>query len=149
LQSGVQAVNAPLVVTLPRQAKVSVTGGDGWVQVVGCTGTVKATTKKGGIFVDGVLSSFDLSTGAGDIEIALDPSAVLTATSRAAATGGAVTLRMPIAQKGNLSARGAEVSVEHLVNGTNTPTNVQGTLSDSGPAITLTAKGKVTITTPK
>jgi hypothetical protein len=149
LQSGVEAIRAPLTVNLPRQAKVSITGGDGWIQVVGCTGTVKATTRKGGIFADGVLSSFDLSTSGGDIEVALDPTAVITSSSRATATGGDVILRMPITQKGNLSARGAEVAVEHLVNGTNTPTTVQGTLSDTGPSISVTAKGKVTITTPR
>ncbi|MFH1466011.1 MAG: hypothetical protein ABIO70_16625 [Pseudomonadota bacterium] len=148
-QTGVDAIHAPLTVNLPREAKVSVTGGDGWIQVVGCTGTVKATTRNGGIFVDGVLSSFDLSTGQGDIEVSLDPSAEVTSSSRASATGGDVILRMPITQKGNLTARGAEVAVDHLVNGTNTATSVQGTLSDSGPSISVTAKGKVTITTPK
>ncbi len=55
---------------------------------------------------------------------------------------------MPITQKGNLNARGSEITVDHLVNGTNTPTHVQGTLSDSGPSITLTAKTEVIIKTP-
>ena len=147
--SGIDAVYTPLTVNLPREAKVNVTGGGGWVQVVGCTGTVKATTRGGGIYVDGILSSFDLSTNEGDIEIALDESAELTSSSRATATAGGVTLRMPITQKGNLNARGAEISVDHLVNGTNTATHVQGTLSDSGPSINITAKTKVAITTPQ
>lgn len=147
--SGIDAIYAPLTVNLPREAKVNVTGGGGWVQVVGCTGTVKATTRGGGIYVDGVLSSFDLSTNEGDIEIELDSSAEITAASRATATAGAVTLRMPITQKGNLNAKGSEITVDHLVNGTNTPTHVQGTLSDAGPSIAITAQGKVSITTPK
>ena len=147
--SGIDAVHVPLTVNLPREARVNVTGGGGWVQVVGCTGTVKATTRGGGIYVDGVLSSFDLSTNEGDIEVELDATAELTASSRATATAGAVTLRMPITQKGNLNARGAEITVDHLVNGTNTATHVQGTLSDSGPSITISAKTKVTITTPQ
>jgi hypothetical protein len=147
--SGIDNVIAPLTVNLPREAKVTVTGGGGWVQVVGCTGTVKATTRGGGIYVDGVLSSFDLSTNEGDIEIELDASAELTSSSRATATAGAVTLRMPITQKGNLNAKGAEITVDHLVNGTNTATHVQGTLSDSGPSISITAQGKVSITTPQ
>jgi hypothetical protein len=147
--SGIDSVQAPLTVNLPREAKVNVTGGKGWVQVVGCTGTVKATTRGGGIYVDGVLSSFDLSTNEGDIEIELDAAAELTSSSRATATAGGVTLRMPITQKGNLTARGSEITVDHLVNGTNTPTHVQGTLSDSGPTITVTAQGKVAITTPQ
>jgi hypothetical protein len=146
--SGIDAIHTPLTVNLPREAKVNVTGGGGWVQVVGCTGSVKATTRGGGIYVDGVLSSFDLSTNEGDIEIELDKTAEITATSRATATAGAVLLRMPITQKGNLSARGSEITVDHLVNGTNTPTHVQGTLSDSGPSISITASGKVTISTP-
>jgi hypothetical protein len=147
--AGIDAIYAPLTVNLPREARVNVTGGEGWVQIVGCTGTVKATTRGGGIYVDGVLSSFDLSTNKGDIEIELDASAEITATSRATATDGGVILRMPITQKGNLNARGSEVTVDHLVNGTNTPTHVQGTLSDSGPSITLSAKNKVEITTPQ
>ena len=146
--TGIDAIYAPLTVNLPREARVHVTGGGGWVQVVGCTGTVKATTRGGGIYVDGILSSFDLSTNEGDIEIELDASAELTASSRASATAGAVKLKMPITQKGNLNARGSEVKVDHLVNGTNTPTHVQGTLSDSGPSISLTAKTEVVIGTP-
>ncbi len=147
--SGIDTVDAPLTVNLPREAKVNVTAREGWVQVVGCSGTVKATTSKGGIYVDGVLSSFDLSTSTGDIEIELSEEAEITSSSRATATAGAVTLRMPLTQKGNLNARGSEITVDHLVNGTNTATHVQGTLSDSGPTITLNAKGKVAITTPK
>jgi hypothetical protein len=146
--SGIDAIYAPLTVNLPREARIHVTGGGGWVQVVGCTGTVKATTRGGGIYVDGILSSFDLSTNMGDIEIELDAAAELTSTSRASATAGSVLLRMPITQKGNLNARGEEITVDHLVNGTNSPTHVQGTLSDSGPSISITAKTKVTITTP-
>ena len=147
--AGIEAIHTPLTVNLPREAKVNVTGGDGWVQVVGCTGTVKATTRNGGIYVDGVLSSFDLSTNVGDIEVELDSTAEITTSSRATATTGAITLRMPITQKGNLNARGSEITVDHLVNGTNTATHVQGTLSDSGPSITLTAKTTIAITTPK
>ncbi len=146
--SGIDAVHAPLTVNLPREARVNVTASKGWVQVVGCTGTVKATTREGGIYVDGILSSFDLSTSTGDIEIELDEAAELTSSSRASATGGEIKLTMPLTQKGNLNARGAEVTVDHLVNGTNTPTHVQGTLSDSGPSISLSAKTKVTIKTP-
>ena len=146
--SGIDAIYAPLTVNLPREARVSITGGGGWVQVVGCTGTVKATTRGGGIYVDGILSSFDLSTNEGDIEIELDSESELTSSSRASATAGAIKLTMPIAQKGNLNARGSEVTVDHLVNGTNTATHVQGTLSDSGPSITLTAKTQVTIKAP-
>ncbi len=146
--SGIEAIHTPLTVNLPREARVHVTGGGGWVQIVGCTGTVKATTRGGGIYVDGILSSFDLSTNEGDIEIELDESAELTSSSRASATAGAIKLTMPITQKGNLNARGSEVTVDHLVNGTNTSTHVQGTLSDSGPSITLTAKTEVTIKSP-
>jgi len=147
--SGIDDITVPLTVNLPREARVNVTGGGGWVQIVGCTGTVKATTRGGGIYVDGILSSFDLSTNKGDIEIELDSTAELTSTSRATATAGGVTLRMPITQKGNLNARGEEITVDHLVNGTNTATRVQGTLSDSGPSITISASGKVAITTPQ
>jgi len=147
--SGIEEVYAPLTVNLPREARVNVTGGGGWVQIIGCTGTVKATTRGGGIYVDGILSSFDLSTNKGDIEIELDSTAELTSNSRATATAGGVTLRMPITQKGNLNARGEEITVDHLVNGTNTDTHVQGTLSDSGPSITISASGKVAITTPQ
>ncbi len=147
--SGIDDVAVPLVITLPREAKVHVTGGAGWIQVVGCTGTVKATTRQGGIYVDGILSSFDLSAGDGDIEIELDDAAELTSTSRATATKGAVTLRMPLTQKGTLNARGSEVAVDHLVSGTNTPNHVAGSLADSGPTITITAGTKVTITPPR
>ncbi len=148
--SGISDVQVPLTVNLPKEAKVSITGSQGWVSVSGCTGTIKASTKNGGIYVDGVMSQFTLSSGEGDIEIDLADEAEITATSKATATNGEIILRIPLTQSANFSARGTEVQVEHLVSGTNTASHVQGTMGNGGPSISLSAnKGTIKIEAPK
>ncbi|MBN1335832.1 MAG: hypothetical protein JXB39_07705 [Deltaproteobacteria bacterium] len=149
LRSGVERVDTPLVVSLPREASVNVTASDGWVQVLGCTGTVKATARKGAIFASGTYRSFDATSSSGNVEIELSGDSVLTSNSRASASAGDIVLRMPMTQKGQLTATGSDVRVAHVVSGVNSPTRVQGTLLDKGPSITLSAKGKVEVTAPK
>jgi hypothetical protein len=148
-RAGVERVDTPLVVNLPRNAKVTVTANDGWIQIMGCTGTVKAVARKGSVFASGTYSAFDGSSSTGNVEIELSNESVIASTSRASAPLGDVVLRMPLTQKGTLTATASDVRVAHMVSGVNSPTRVQGTLVDKGPAITLSAKGKVEVTAPK
>lgn len=147
--SGVTRVRADLVVTLPPQAQVIVNGATDWVQVLGCTGSVKASTKANGVFASGTYKSFDISSGTGNAEVELSDASVLTATSKASAPNGDVTLRVPLTQAMTLNASAETVTVAHLVNGTNLPNKVQGKVNGGGVAVTLTAKGKVDVTAPK
>lgn len=138
-----------LVVNLPLQASVSISGATDWVQVVGCKGSVKASTSKNGAFASGTLKSFDLSSGTANVEVELTDDAVITAASRASAPQGDVTLRMPLTQAATLTATADTVQVSHLVNGTNVTNKVQGQVNGGGPAITLSGKGTVLVTAPK
>jgi len=149
LRPGVDRVDTPLVVNLPRDARVIVTASDGWIQVMGCSGTVKATARKGRVFAAGTYASFDATSSTGNVEIELSNESVITAASRASAPAGDVVLRMPLTQKGTLTATASDVRVAHMVSGVNSPTRVQGTLVDKGPTITLSAKGKVEVTAPR
>ena len=65
---GVSAVDLPLVVNLPLQANVVVNGREDWIQIMGCEGTVQATTRKNGIYVHGTHNKVVLSSTTGNVE---------------------------------------------------------------------------------
>ena len=49
--SGISRTDIPLTVNLPMEAKVTVVGGAGWVQIIDCKGTVKSSNGDGSAYV--------------------------------------------------------------------------------------------------
>ena len=146
--SGVSSAEVTLTVSIPK-GTTSVTvsqSGSGWAQVIGCSGFVKVTGGGGGVYLGGPLTGFSASATGGDVKIEVEES-TLTSTSTASSPG-ALTVVLPSAQGGKLSAKGAEVSVQQVVMGTNEPTYVAGEMGIGGPSITLSAKGRVELSSP-
>lgn len=145
--SGVSTVDVPLTVSVPRGVTALTVnhGGRGWVQVLDCTGKVAVSAGRGGLYVSGALASVSAMASGGDAKVVMAPDAVLTGTSAVTAPGGNATLQLSGAQGGKLTAKGAEVSVQQVVMGTNTPTLVQGEMGVQGPSITVTAKNRAEV----
>lgn len=144
--SSIVSTDIPFVVSVPLQAKLTVTAQDGPITVSNCTGTLKASTSKGGISVEGAYSAFTISAASGDVKVELRPDNKVTAASSISAPKGNVTLKMSRNANNNLDASGSEVIVDHLVTGTTGPTRVAGQVGAGGPAIKITApKGVVTV----
>ncbi len=149
LYSGVDSAKLALTIMLPTRASLVINGSNDWIQVTDCTGTIKASTRQNGIYARGNFSSFNLSASTGNVELSLAPESEITSSSRATASAGDITIYLPLTQSANLSASGSEVSIAHLVSGTNTPSKVTGTINDGGPSITLSAKGRIDIKPPE
>jgi hypothetical protein len=148
--SGVARAQVDLVVNIPKGTSsltVSQTG-SGWVQVNDCGGNVKVTAGSGGAYVSGALTGFNVTATGGDVKIEPTSDTVLKSTSSASAPGGNLTVVLPSAQGGKLSAKGSEVAVQQTVMGTNTPTLVQGDMGLAGPTISLSAKSRVEVNQP-
>lgn len=147
--SGVSRVDVELTVSVPRgTSSLAVShSGAGWVQVLDCTGKVSVTSGRGGLYASGALASITANAGGGDAKVVVNADAVLTGTSSVSAPAGNATLQVSTAQGGKLTAKGATVNVTTMVMGTNTPTLVQGTMGVNGPAITVSAKGSVEVST--
>lgn len=146
--SGVSSAEVTLTVSIPK-GTTSVTvsqSGPGWAQVIGCSGFVKVTGGGGGVYLGGPVTGFSASATGGDVKVEVEES-TLTSTSTASSPG-ALTVVLPSAQGGKLSAKGAEVSVQQVVMGTNEPTYVAGEMGIGGPSITLSAKGRVELSSP-
>lgn len=146
--SGIDSFDVELTVNLPKKAAVTVTGGDGWVQVVGCEGSVKVSSRSGGAYVEGTLTSFAVSSTGGDVKVELSDDSKLAGTSSVSAAGGDAELDLPMSYGGKLTARGSSVRVAHNVAGTNTDTLVQGTVGSGNASLTVSAKGAVVIKSP-
>lgn len=146
--SGVNRADIPLTVNLPKKAKITVTGGSGWVQVIDCEGTVKVTNSVDGAYVSGNYGTVDVSSAKGDVKVELTDQTELVGASRLNAPGGAATLKLPLAYGGKLMAKGSSVSVFHTVAGTITDTLVQGTVGVGSASLSVTARDAVSITTP-
>ena len=87
---------------------------------------------------------FRSATG-GDVKV--EAEAPLTATSTASSPNN-LTVSLQRGQGGKFTAKGAEVSVQQTVLGTNEATIVSGDLGLPGPAISLSAKNRVEVTQP-
>ncbi len=147
--SGISRVDIPLTVNLPLDAKVTVAGGAGWVQIIDCRGTVKSTNGDGGAFVSGTYTNVNVSASRGDVKVELSDASVLAGANNVAAPGGSVVLRLPLSYNGKFMAKGANVTVFHTVMGTNTGTLVQGTIGTGTASVTVSAKENVEVTAPK
>lgn len=145
--SGVSRADVQLTVNIPAPTTaVTVTQtGDGWVQMVGCDGTVKVTAGKGGAYVSGHLKGATVTATGGDVKVVQEEDAVFTATTTVSAPAGAAELQIAPAQGGKITVKAEEVTVSQTVMGTNLPNLVQGDLGLAGPAITVTGKSKATL----
>lgn len=147
--SGINRVDMPLTVNLPLEAKVTVVGGAGWVQVIDCKGTVKSSNGDGGAYVSGTYSNVNVSSSRGDVKVELTDASVLTGASALNAPGGSAVLRLPLSYNGKFMAKGGDVSVFHTVMGTNTGNLVQGTIGTGTASVSISAKEKVEVSAPK
>jgi hypothetical protein len=142
--SSIKSKDIPLVVTVPKQTKLKVSGGAGWIQVTGCEGTVSAANRSGDIMITGKLSAASAKAPSGDVTIEIDESAEMKGSSSISASGKA-NLKIPSDYGGKISARGPEVKVRHLVDGKESDTLVQGIIGAGSASLTVTAKGAVNI----
>ena len=144
--SSIKSKNIPLVVSLPRNAKVKVSGGSGFIQVQGCEGAVAAANRSGDIVISGKLATVSATAPSGDVNIDVDESASMTGSSKISASGNA-RVRIPSDFGGRLTAKGSEVEVRQLVDGTQTSTLVQGSLGEGTASLSVSAKGTVKVET--
>ena len=147
--SGVSRADIPLTVNLPQDAKITVTGGAGWVQIIDCNGTVKSTNGDGGAYVSGTYTNVVVSASKGDVKVELTDASALTGTNSVSAAGGNAVLRLPLSYGGKFTAKGTNVSVFHTVMGTNSASLVQGTIGAGTASVTVSAKDNVEVTAPK
>lgn len=147
-RSGISDMDVPMTVSTPKKVRLTIAGRDGEISVDGCTGTVKASTSKGGATVGGTFSQFDVRAGDGEVYVRLDEGSVIEKSSGATASRGKVELIMPLTVDVKLQATGAEVSVLHTVTGTNNPTNVSGAIGNGGPLVKLYGKDGVSVSSP-
>jgi len=145
--SGVISTQVPLVVTAPKNVKLTVNAGSYWVEVIKCDGTVSVANKKGDVFIDGDLTRFSVSAPNGGATVKLKPKSQITGTSKITAKGD-IKLEMPLDVNVKLSARGAELKLDHVVSGTENPTNASGTIGTGGPTVTISGKARVEIVAP-
>lgn len=147
--SGVSRADIPLTVNLPKSAKITVTGGAGWVQIQDCAGTVKSSNGVDGAYVSGTYTSVNVSAGKGDVKVELSDGSVLAGANSVSAPGGSAVLRLPLSYAGKFSAKASSVTVFHTVAGTNTDTLVQGTVGTGTASLNISAKEKVEVTAPR
>lgn len=146
--SGVSSYDAPLTVNIPKGASgLTVTQtGSGWVQITGCAGKLSVSSGTGGVYADGTYTSVTMNAGGGDAKLVQQDNTVLTGTSAITAPAGTARVVLANAQGGKLTAKANEVSVGQTVMGTNTGTLVQGDMGLAGPAISVSGKDRVEVT---
>ena len=147
-RSGISTMDVPLSVSVPQKVRLTVNGRASWIAISGCEGTVKAVTSKEGITADGTYTQFDLRAGDGDVKLELSEDSLVAKTSGITASKGSAELVLPLTNDVRLQATGGEVTVLHTVTGTNTPTNVSGTIGEGGPLVKVYGKESVNITSP-
>ncbi len=145
---GVSSADVPLVVSVPPDVRLTIQGGPYWIEVSRCKGSVTAANRKGDLFVQGEISQFKLTAADGSIVLKAATGEELSGSSSASAPRGDVHLELPLSIDATISARGKEVYVFHPVQGTVTPTRVQGTIGAGGPKLTVSAGGRVEIVGP-
>lgn len=145
--SGVNRVDAMLTVNIPLGASsVTVThSGDGWARAIDCGGALKMTSGRSGLYASGNYTSVSASASGGDLKVVMDKDALLKGTTTLSASSGNAVLQISGGQGGKLTAKGEEVSVSQTVMGTNTGTLVSGDLGLAGPTISISAKGRVEV----
>lgn len=152
--SGLTYTDVSLTVNIPSgPSAVTVTQtGAGWVEILDCAGAIKVTSGTGGAYVSGKLTSVNVTAPGGDIKVELTADSVLTGASALSAPAGSVTMLLPGSQKAKLTAKAEEVSVAHLVMGTNGPSlvsgDINGGLAGGGVALSLSAKKRVELKQP-
>ena len=144
--SSIKRKDVPLVVSIPKQVSLKVKGGAGWIQITGCEGPVAAANRSGDIIMSGKLTAASANAPKGDVTISIDESAKMSGGSKVSSSGNA-TLKIPSDYGGKISARGADVKVKHLVDGTESGTSVQGSIGDGTASLTISAKGSVSVQT--
>jgi hypothetical protein len=144
-RAGVSDVSIKLTVNLPREARVTVYGGGGTVDVLGCTGTVKVSSRGGGIVATGTYTQVNLAAGKGDITAHLGAGSVLSGTNVVTAPAGWISLKLPLSYAGRLHATAEEVTVDHVVVGTNDAGLVSGTVNEGKAHLKVTALSTVEI----
>ncbi|HJN75790.1 MAG TPA: DUF4097 family beta strand repeat-containing protein [Myxococcota bacterium] len=147
-RSGVESITVPLVVSLPKQTRITVTARKGWISVSNCNGTVKAANTSGDIMVSGSYSQFNVRAPDGDVKVDLSADSSVTKSSGITASKGGATLVLPLSADVRLQATGGSVSVLHTVEGTNSGTNVSGNIGNGGPLLKVYGKEMVEITSP-
>ena len=145
--SGLVSTDVPLVVTAPKNVKMTINAGSYWVEVIKCDGTISVANKKGDVFIDGDLSRFSVSAPNGGATVKLKSTTQVTGTSKITAKGD-IKLEMPLDVNVKLSARGADLRLDHVVSGSETPTSVSGTIGTGGPTVTISGKARVEIVAP-
>jgi hypothetical protein len=146
--AAVKESDISLVVNLPQEAAITVVGGAGFVQVMNCKGSVKASNKSGGIVINGTYTNVNLNAASGDVNAQISDESKLVGSNSANAAGGNVSLTLPMSYGGKFSAKGKSVSVFQTVVGTNTGTLVQGTISTGNAALNISAGQEVKVTPP-
>ncbi len=146
--SGITDLQVPLVVSVPKQVRLTVSGGTGGVEIINCEGTVKATAKAEGVYAKGSFTSFDLQAYGGDVIFEQADGAQIDASSKLYSSQGAVQAKLPVDASLKLYAKGEEVAVWHTVSGDVTATSASGEIGGGGSTLTVQAKGKVDISTP-
>jgi len=147
-RSGIESITVPLVVSLPKKTRVTVTGRKGWISVSSCEGTIKAANTEGDISITGTYSQFDVRAPKGDVKLQLAEESSIAKTSGVNAARGSAAVTIPLTVDIRLQATGGSVTVLHTVEGTNSGTNVSGTIGDGGPLVKVYAKESVEITSP-
>lgn len=148
--AGINRADIPLTVNLPLEAKVTVVGGAGWVQIIDCKGTVKSSNGDGGAYVSGTYSNVNVSATRGDVKVELTDASTLTGVNAINAPGGNAVLRLPLSYAGKFAAKGESVSVFHTVmGGVNSSNAVTGTIGTGTASVSVSAKGSVEVTAPK
>ncbi len=145
--AGVKTSKVTVTVNVPKQARLTVSAGGDWVKVIGCDGTVSATSKTSA-YVGGPLDGFNVTANNGNIVVEVEGDSKIVAASTISAPHGDVTLSMPFAQDLKIDARGTAVTVAQSVTGTNDAAVVSGAIGAGGPALTIKASGTVTVKTP-
>ena len=148
--AGISSVDMTLTISIPAGTSgITVSqAGAGWVEVLNCSGALKMSTGVGGGYASGKYTSVNANASGGNMVIEQDKDTPWTGSSTITAPAGAITVTMATGQIGKFSAAAAEVSVQPLVMGSNTPTLVSGTMGTGGPTITLKAKDRIDVKNP-
>jgi hypothetical protein len=145
--SSVKDYDAALVVSVPSDVNLTISAGRGWIEAIGCNGSVTANAGKDGAYVSGQLKGFRVSAATGDVKVILKPDSGLANTSSINATKGGVKLVLPHSESAKLDVRGESVNADMAVTGSTNSTTIRGTIGDGKPMVTVRAGGAVKITT--
>lgn len=144
--SGIASVEVALEVTLPETARLDVDA-QVPIRVTDCAGALNIPQGDGAVHAAGAFSSVDVKTRRGDLRVDLTDASALTGESTLQAPDGAIDVRLPAGYSGRLKAKAKRVAVELPVEGTVTPTLVDGRIGAGKAAVTATAERAVDVRT--